>query len=618
MTSKTRPGGKKSTLVILIGLALITIAACSQQVDIEQTQTAEPATAASGIPLESSGATPISPVPTPTRLPIDGETWILDSVDGQPLINGTYATLTINGPQLGGFDGCNSFGGRHESGNPVVNRNGGISVPPFARTAAGCPTPEILEQANRYLGSMKDQAKARVSDDRLHIVDRSGEVALVFIRQQPLTRQPGDLTGTSWRLVDHDATYGEPPATLVFLNSWAAVGTTACRDYQMGYSASNGRIRIPSTGMAGFTEPCSGDAKQGETQFVEDFGWASEYAIPRVKGSDQLVVRTNRGRTLTFEALAQPAGAIFDQSWRLIRFLEARSDGSSMRWLTDRDPAPSTAITAMFSETAIKGSLGCYSYEHRRVGGDGAPTIGSDGTMNMDALSPSTENSCANGTGISAQQQQYLDLVATAERYHVFKDRLVIVTSSGNALMFQSDTNETTIRGDLFSRLSPQERQCLGPEITSDRDIFAMLSTSPTTGTQAIRCLNKENQFQPYMSNDPGPENLNEATHRCIWNSMEVLLDLDSRQPDPPDESSLMGQMMTMMMVMPLYCATTHQPELEADALGFDEEEAPYIICAIDSLGGPEAWIETLKESGPSFDAFIQAEDICGGTTPQP
>jgi len=572
-------------------------------------------------PVRARTSTPIAiPEPTPTRLPIDGATWILQQVDGQPLIDGTYATLTIDAPRFAGFDGCNSFGGRHESGQPVVKRNGQISLPPFAMTAAGCPTPEILDQADRYLEAMMQQATARVVDDRLHVVDPFGGVALVFVRQRPLAGRSVALAGTSWRLLDDDATYGDGVTTLVFLHSWAAVGTTACRDYQIGYTASNGNIRVPSAGMAGSTEHCSRDAVRREHEFGEDFGWANEYSVQGVKESEQLVVRTSRGKTMKFESIVAPAGAIFDQGWQLIRFLEARSDGSSTRWLTDRDPEAGADITATFSETGLEGSLGCHAYALRRVGDDGSSMIGPDGAMALEAASLSMKNSCDNGAGIPAQQQQYLNLVAAAERYHVFEDRLVVVTDSGDALMFQSTTakTETATQGDLFNQLSSQERECLGLGITSGQDIFAMLTTSLTTGTEAMRCLGAENQFELYMSNAAGPEELNEATHRCIWNSMAQVLRLDDPHTEAPTEADLMGQLMTMMVAVPFYCAAAHQPDLEPDVLGFDEDEADYIVCAIDAAGGREAWIKMLGENGAGFEVFLQAEETCGQPATRP
>ena len=99
---------------------------------------------------------------------------------------------------------------------------------------------------------------------------------------------------------------------------------------------------------------------------------------------------------------------------------------------------------------------------------------------------------------------------------------------------------------------------------------------------------------------------------------MAQLLDLDDPHTDPPTEAELMGQLMTMMVAMPLYCAATHQPDLDPDKLGFDEDEANYMVCAIDAAGGREAWIEMLKENGTIFDVFLRAEETCGPPTPQP
>ncbi len=366
---------------------------------------------------------------------IDGATWILESIDGQPPIADTHLTLTVDGPQFGGYDGCNGFGGRHESGNSVIGRNGAISVPEFAITAAGCPTPAILDQAERYLDVIIRDAKARVTDDRLHIVDSSGEVALVFAREQPLVGQPRDLVGTSWRLVDDEATYGGDATTILFLNSWAATGTTVCRDYSIGYAASEGRIRIPAMSMSGSSEPCSSEVSRQEHEFTEDFGWADEYSINRADGSERLTVRTSRGKTLTFERLPQSASAIFDGQWRLIRFLESRSDGSGMRWASDTDVGVSENITVVFDEWSIAGSLGRGSCAYRAVGQDGTPLVGADETISI-AAAIVAENSCDDEVSISPKQQQYLDALPTAERYTVFGERLVIFTSDDGALVF--------------------------------------------------------------------------------------------------------------------------------------------------------------------------------------
>ena len=315
-------------------------------------------------PTEVADATAV-PEPSPARLPIHGEIWILELVDGQPLIDGTYATLTIDGPRFGGFDGCNSFGDRHESGTPVVKPDGTISVPPFVRTAARCPTDAILDQTDRYPEAMTQQAKARSVDDRLHIIDGSGDLALVFFKQGSLAGRLFTLAGTAWQLVDSDGMYGDGPTTVIFLDDRVAVGTTACRDYQIGYSASNGRIRIPDKGMAGSTERCPRDAIDRERLYVEDFGWANEYAVGPAEGLQRMMVRTSRGKTLNFEPLAREPDRILGVQWRLIRFYEARSGGPGMRRLADTDVDPNADITATFGESAVEGALGCHRHAYR-------------------------------------------------------------------------------------------------------------------------------------------------------------------------------------------------------------------------------------------------------------
>ncbi len=388
-------------------------------------------------PTKTSAATAV-PGSSSTTLSIDGATWILELIDGQPPIAGTYATLIFDGPQFHGFDGCNFIGGRHESSKPIINPDGDILPPPVHGTAMGCMSPPgILDQADRYVEAMQQGTKARVVDDRLHIVDRSGEVVLVFVRQPPLAGRPMDLVGTSWRLVDDDATYGAGTTTLLFLDSRAATGTTACRDYTVGYTASNRRMRMPYKGMSGSTEACSRDAVKREHRFVEDFGWANEYSIHQADGSERLTVRTSKGKTLTFEPLPQPAGAIFDARWRLIRFLETRSDGSGMTRPKTVDLVANGDVTAAFAEGSIEGSFGCHSYAYRAAGGDGATLIGADGTIFNDAAVLRTENLCDDRGSMPPQQLQYLDLLVTAERYHVFADRLVVVTRAGDALVFR-------------------------------------------------------------------------------------------------------------------------------------------------------------------------------------
>ena len=390
--------------------------------------------------------------PTPVVASIDGATWILETIDGQPPVAGTRLTLTIHGPRFGGFDGCNSFGGQHQSGTPVVEPDGSISAPEFVINDAGCPTDVVLDQANRYLEGLTQEAKARVVDDHLHIVNDAGEVALVFARDDnPVIVRRIELAGTGWRLVDREGIYGERPTTLVFLDDQSAVGTTACRDYALGYTADAGRMMILYTRTAGSAEACSRDAIDRELLFIEDFGWANEYSTHYVQGvlrSLRMVVRTSRGKTLTFAPLSKLSlpDAMFDGQWTFIRFLEPRSGRPGIRWVEPTHAAPGSDITTAFDGQTVAGELGCHQYVYRAAGGEATTLVGPDGSISMSEATLGTNNTCDGQADFSPHQRHYLDLLATAERYHILDDRLVIRTNKSEALMFRAEDSPPATR----------------------------------------------------------------------------------------------------------------------------------------------------------------------------
>ena len=192
--------------------------------------------------------------------------------------------------------------------------------------------------------------------------------------------------------------------------------------------------------MAGSTEQCLRDAVRKERLYVEDFGWANEYAVGPAEGLQRMTVRTSRGKTLNFEPLAREPDRILGVQWRLIRFYEARSGGPGMRRLADTDVDPNANITATFGESAVEGALGCHRHSYRTAGGEERALVGADGAMSMEEATLDMENRSENQAPVSPQQGQYLDYLETAVRYHVFLDRLVIVANSGDALMFEANT----------------------------------------------------------------------------------------------------------------------------------------------------------------------------------
>ena len=82
---------------------------------------------------------------------LDGARWVLESLDGSPTIYGTFASLKVRGGQYGGFDGCNSFGGRTDDGTLIARPDGTFSAPGAFHTEMLCEGPDgIMEQADAY------------------------------------------------------------------------------------------------------------------------------------------------------------------------------------------------------------------------------------------------------------------------------------------------------------------------------------------------------------------------------------------------------------------------------------------------------------------------------------
>ena len=156
--------------------------------------------------------------------------WLLELLDGQPIIEKSVVTMRINGDQIEGFDGCNHYqgpiyvgpieDGTPVAGTPVAGPDGVFSLPSYAVSEVGCGESRG-SQADEYWSALHRGERYRVAGDRLEILDGEGATRLVFDREAPLPRQPVDLRGTSWRLITEDDVDNDERVTTPDLQ-WAA------------------------------------------------------------------------------------------------------------------------------------------------------------------------------------------------------------------------------------------------------------------------------------------------------------------------------------------------------------------------------------------------------------
>ena len=298
--------------------------------------------------------------PAQTVQPSDG-IWVLESMDGQPVIENSFVMLNVNEDLATGFDGCNRYGLRSVDGAPVFDVHGKFSVPTGYRTERDCAVPEgVMDQAGAYFSTLMRLDRFRISGDRLEILDSEG-------RGQTGLRQAGATAGGSCRPAGHRGggliNQGDArAATMSFLDDRLVTGVTACRAYLATYRRTEGGIRFPSMSMLTYTHSCSEDASRMEGEFGDFLTWAREYAVSDEEGSRLLRMRSSRGKTLTFEPLSPTAKDIADAEWTLVAFVELREiDVGS--WTTRTTTViEGTDVTISFDEDGLSGSSGCNSY----------------------------------------------------------------------------------------------------------------------------------------------------------------------------------------------------------------------------------------------------------------
>ncbi len=372
---------------------------------------------------------------------LNGATWVLASLDGRSVIDDTYLFLRVDGNDIEGFDGCNSLWGRHEDGTPIAKADGTFSGRQFGGTDMGCRDP-ILLQAERFQNALVDGVRFRATRDRLEILDRAGDVLLLFTRQEDLPGHAADLPGTQWRLLhDGNETFVGSEFILAFLEDGLAAGTTPCRDFFTAYRTEKERINFHTTGMIGSTDGCPTGSGNPEGRLTTDLSHADEYSVEEGHGQSLLHLRTSRGRALTLEQLPQAIDGIQGVEWRLTAFVESPGEGPELLPARKRDAIPGVDVTLQYDETGLFGSTGCNSYvsnTRKETYGKREPAVREDGSVTQDRETTATEKGCPETPQVMEQEKRFVELLSLIQKVQVFGDHLAIHTEPGVFLLFQA------------------------------------------------------------------------------------------------------------------------------------------------------------------------------------
>lgn len=227
-------------------------------------------------------------------MPLNDTSWVLVTLNSQPVMSDKPVTLNFEGGKINGTDGCNRY-----STSYTVNGARFTASKEIITTTMACPEPIIMQQAAAYITALAQAATYNSDGQQLRLLDASGKTLAAF------TAQSGKLGGTSWIVTGYNN--GKQAVVSVAIGSKLTAdfsadgklsGSAGCNNYTAAYEASGRSIKI---GPAASTRKMCADpagVMEQETQYLKALETAATY---RVEGN-QLELRTAAGAlAVTFE-----------------------------------------------------------------------------------------------------------------------------------------------------------------------------------------------------------------------------------------------------------------------------------------------------------------------------
>ncbi|MBN1642098.1 MAG: META domain-containing protein [Anaerolineae bacterium] len=364
-----------------------------------------------------AGCTAQGAQPSGGAAPYDlgGSEWVLVELDGQPVLAGVEVTARfVNGNEIGGSAGCNSYGGAFRA-DPAAGR---FATDRLAQTEMACLSPDgVMEQERAYMDALQDAAAYRVVEGRLEIQDAKGDTRLVYEPDLPPAVDPA-LLGSEWVLTSLD---GAPPIedtriSLAF-DAESAGGFAGCNGYGGAFEVAEGgalRMGDMARQLRACQEPAGVMAQ--ETSYLDALRAVTGY---RVDG-DRLELTDGAGkvrmafvrRTVTSVDPAELIGT----RWQVATIGKSR-------------PIAGSTITLVFRDAhRFAGHAGCRGY----VGGYEAQ----GDELGLVWLAMLGTEICAERADLLEQDQRYSTLLEGAHTYRLDGGRLAIETYGGEELTF--------------------------------------------------------------------------------------------------------------------------------------------------------------------------------------
>lgn len=204
-----------------------------------------------------------------------GITWLLDELNGQPTVEGSFPSVTFSSEGgIGGSGGCNVYAGNYTvSGSQIDVADNIVS------TMMACDEP-IMTQEFSFFEALKTASSFAVEDTRLTLSGQDGTAVATF------NAQSQDLAGTSWQITAYNngqeavvsVLEGTTP-TIEFGADGQLSGSAGCNRVTGSYSTADGTIKLGPLATTQMACPEPEGVMDQETRLVAALESAATYHV---------------------------------------------------------------------------------------------------------------------------------------------------------------------------------------------------------------------------------------------------------------------------------------------------------------------------------------------------
>lgn len=283
--------------------------------------------------------------------------WRLVAIPGVTLPENNPATLEIQAGRIGGYAGCNWYGGAY------VPATGGFSWAQPVRTMRLCAT-EWMSLEEAFVGRLTTALAWHRDGDRLELRDSAGSAQLTFERRVPAAVSANDLIGR-WEWAGDLATTTRP---WIAFDGARFVGHTGCRDFTGDYTTERDRLHFNSQSMPQTDCSAAGATLEMEQPVIEAL---DSVAYFRLEAGDLILETTTRHTSrwvrVDTNAVTPTPGGSPETGIQTVRLTGASPVGFvgtswTLTTLTGGPDLGSTVVTLTIGATSLGGSAGCNNY----------------------------------------------------------------------------------------------------------------------------------------------------------------------------------------------------------------------------------------------------------------